>query len=123
MSFGALWYISPDTVGQITDRLTKAKHSGEVQVFMNSADTMAGAEKTVGGAASGDAYTQKNTPGSQNTEATQNAAGVQDTEMAQKCKWIAGYISGARHGGIQVLRWRELRMDRNTLRTVFQMKL
>ena len=84
VSFGALWYISPDTVGQITDRLTKAKHSGEVQVFMNSADTMAGAEKTVGGAASGDAYTQKNTPGSQNTEATQNAEGVQDTEMAQK---------------------------------------
>ena len=84
MSFGALWYISPDTVGQITDRLTKAKHSGEVQVFMNSADTMAGAEETVGGAASGDAYTQKNTPGSQNTEATQNAEGVQDTEMAQK---------------------------------------
>ena len=98
VSFGALWYISPDTVGQITDRLTKAKHSGEVQVFMNSADTMAGAEETVGGAASGDAYTQKNTQGSQNTEATRECGRGAGYRDGTESKWIAGYISGERRG-------------------------
>ena len=38
ISFGALWYISPDTLDIIGDKLGGKRGSGEVQVFMNSAD-------------------------------------------------------------------------------------
>ena len=38
ISFGALWYISPVTLDAIGDKLSGKRDSGEIQVFMNSAD-------------------------------------------------------------------------------------
>ena len=46
VSFGALWYISPDTVGQIMDRLTKANGSQDISAAQGAENTSASVEGT-----------------------------------------------------------------------------
>lgn len=47
LAAGALWYISPETVNKIGDKISGGKGQGEVQVFMNSGHTSGSVESDV----------------------------------------------------------------------------